>query len=89
MTSIDVSRIPLEDEDQRLLKKMNDDIIGVQQFVQTVQQQGEARLSQLQSTMRQTWAAIGAKYNLDLENVSYDLSKDGTELVPQRVKVNV
>lgn len=88
-TTVNVSRVALDAEDQRRLKKMNDDMIGVRQFVATVQEQGEARLSQLQATMRDTWAAVAQKYGLDLESVSYELSNDGTELVPTRVKVNV
>lgn len=82
------ARVPLEADDQRVLKKMNDDMVAVQQFVAQVQQQGEARLSQLQASMRETWATLAAKHNLDLDTVSYSLSNDGTELVPTSMKLD-
>lgn len=82
-------RVTLDADDQRALKRMNDQMIAVRQFVAQVQQQGEQRLAQLQEMTRETWNAIGAKHNLDVENVSYELSKDGTELVPVSAKVNV
>lgn len=81
--------VALDPEDQRKLKKMNDDMIGVQQFVSTVQQQGEQRLAQLQQQMRETWQGIAAKYGIDLKHVSYELSDDGTELVAKTVRFDV
>jgi len=81
--------VVLDDDDQRRLKKMNDDMVAVKQFVETVQQQGEQRLSQLQGTMRETWGVIAEKYDLDLKAVSYDLSEDGTKLVASAQRFNV
>ena len=78
--------IELEAEDQARLKKMNDDMIACRQFVATVQEQGEARLSQLQGVMRDTWQEIGKKYSLELSEASYELSEDATKLVLKSVR---
>jgi len=80
------NNVELDDADQRKLKKMNDDMMACRQFVQTVQEQGEARLSQLQGSMRETWQGIAVKYDLELDKVSYELSDDGTKLVASGVR---
>lgn len=81
------TNVELDEEDQRLMKKLNDDTMAVQQFVRTVQEQGEARLSAIQGKMRETWTHFSEKYGLDLETVSYNLSQDGKLLVPTAVRL--
>lgn len=77
--------IKLDAADKKALKKMNDDTAAVQQFVATVQRQGEQRMAQLQSEGRETWLKLASKYGFDLKTVSYDLSDDGNLLVPRQI----
>lgn len=78
-------RVKLDAADKKALKKMNDDTAAVQQFVATVQRQGEQRMSQLQDSGRETWMKLFKKYGMDHKSVSYDLSEDGDYLVPRQI----
>lgn len=67
---------------------------AVQQFLKTVVQSGEARLTELQVAAQQLhddtkklWIALKGKYNLDLDRVNYELSEDGRSVIPTAMKL--
>ena len=82
----DYPNIKLDAADQKALRSMGDKQVAVQQYVATVQQQGEQRLEQLQSEGRKIWEGLKEKHDLDLKHVDYVPNDDGTELVAMRVR---
>lgn len=82
----DYPNIKLDAEDQKALRQLGDRQVAVQQYVQTVQQQGEQRLAQLQEEGRAMWDELSRKHELDLKHVDYVPSEDGTELIAMRVR---
>lgn len=75
-------RIKLEGDLARRLRKLNDHQQAIQQFVAMVTQQGEGRLSELVAEGRQIWSDIAKRHGIDLENVQWNLDKDGETIVP-------
>lgn len=64
------------------LAKIADKKAGLDSFVKTVVQQGESRLAELNAEGRGVWDRLSKVYNLDLKNINYAISDDGTKLVP-------
>lgn len=81
------TEVVLDDDDASALRKLNDMQSSIQQYVHTVQQQGEQRLAQLQETGRKVWSKIAKRHNLDLDQVDYKLNDAGTALTPIRMKL--
>jgi hypothetical protein len=69
------------------LRKLHDKQQGVQQFVAMVTRQGEERIGECLHEGQDIWRAIGARYGIDVENVSWNLDKDGETLVPVGMKL--
>jgi uncharacterized protein (DUF2342 family) len=76
------TKIKLEGDLARRLRKLNDHQQAIQQFVAMVTQQGEGRLSELVAEGRQIWSDIAKRHGIDLENVQWNLDKDGETIVP-------
>jgi hypothetical protein len=64
------------------LAKIGDKKAAIDKFVKTVVEQGEARLAELNAEGREVWSKLAKAHNLDLTNVNYAISDDGTKLVP-------
>ena len=67
---------------------------AVQEFLRTVVQSGEARLTELQATARELhadtqklWVKCKTKYKLDLDRVNYETTEDGKTLAPTMVRL--
>ena len=74
--------VELTKSETALLAKVADKKAGLDSFVKTVVQQGESRLAELNEEGRKIWDNLSKTYNLDLKNVNYAISDDGTKLVP-------
>ena len=81
-------KVKLDAADAKTMRDLSDKQFAVQQFVQTVQQQGEQRMAELKANSRETWAVLKDKYSLDLQHVTYNLDDDGTHLVPIAVRLD-
>jgi hypothetical protein len=77
--------IVLDDEDRKALAEIGSRQQAVQTWLQTIAQQGEARLAQLHDESKKAWVAIADKYQIDLSSVDYRLSDDGERLEAFRV----
>lgn len=67
---------------------------AVQEFLRTVVQSGEARMTELQVAAQQLhadsqklWVATKAKYDIDLDHVNYEFDDDKHVLVPTMVRL--
>jgi hypothetical protein len=67
---------------------------AVQQFLKTVVQSGEARMTELHSDtmklhadLQALWVKVKSVTGADLDNIDYNLSEDGTEIVPVAMKL--
>lgn len=67
---------------------------AVQEFLRTVVQSGEARMTELQITAKavrddltKLWSGLKSKYNLDLDRINYDLSEDGKSVEPTAMRL--
>ncbi len=59
--------------------------VGLDQFVQTVMKQGEARLAELAGEQKALWESIAEAHGLDMSKVDYVL--EGDTLVPKQVRL--
>lgn len=57
--------------------------MGLDSFVQTIMQQGEARLAELNAEQKRVWEQIAQAHGIDLQKVDYAL--EGETLVPKRM----
>lgn len=73
--------IVLEEKDAKVLRELGAKQEAVQQFVRTVQMQGEQRMAELNVQGKQVWHDIGQRYGLNMEQTTYGLSNDGKRLV--------
>ena len=80
-------RIKLDKDLAARLRKLNDRREGVQQFVQMITRQGEERLGELMNEGRGIWDDVQKRYGIDLENVSWNLDKDGETIVPVALRL--
>lgn len=85
MTNKMPETIKLSSNEVSSLNKITAKRQGLDQFVQTIMQQGEARLAELAQEHKDVWSAISKSHGIDLEAVDYAL-KDN-ELVPVRMKL--
>jgi len=74
--------IDLTKAETATLAKVADKKAAIDNFVKTVVSQGEARLAELNAEGRDVWDKLSKAYDLDLKNVNYAISDDGTKLVP-------
>ncbi len=81
------TEVKLTKSEATALRKMNDKKAGLDSFINTIMQQGEARTAEIQSEGRVMWASIAEAHKLDLEHVNYVLSDDGDSLVPVGMKL--
>lgn len=73
--------IVLDEKDAKALRELGAKQEAVQQFVRTVQMQGEQRMAELQVQGKQVWHDIAHRYSLNMEQTTYGLSNDGKRLV--------
>ena len=85
-TNLDFIDVPetvvLTKAETSALAKIGDKKAAIDSFVKTVVTQGEARLAELNQEGREVWSKLAAAYDLDLTNVNYAISDDGTKLIP-------
>jgi len=74
--------IELTKAETATLAKVGDKKAGIDNFVKTVVAQGETRLAELNVEGRDVWDKLAKTYDLDLKNVNYAISDDGTKLIP-------
>ena len=86
MTSLPTP-VELTKAEAAALRKLNDKKAGIDSFINTIMQQGEARVAELQVEGRMIWQSIAAAHKLDLESINYTLSDDGENLVPVGMKL--
>ncbi len=77
--------IKLSPKEAAMLNKVTAKRQGLDQFVQTIMQQGEARLAELMAEQKDVWTAIGKAHGVDFEKVDYAL--EGETLVPVAMKL--
>lgn len=80
-------KIKLLPAEAKALRKLNDRKAGIDNFISTIVQQGEARVAELQAEGRGIWEGIQKQHEIDLETVNYTLSDDGEHLVPVGMKL--
>ncbi len=78
-------KIKLSPKEVTSLTKITAKKQGLDQFVQTIMQQGEARLAELSQEQKDTWLAIGEAHGVDFNTVDYAL--EGEHLVPVQMKL--
>ena len=78
-------KVKLSPKEVASLNKVQEKTIGLDSFVKTVMQQGEARLGELQTEQRDVWSAISKAHGIDLKAVDYAL--EGDYLVPMQMKL--
>jgi len=74
-------KIELDAEDQAALRKLNDAQQGMQNFMQSMVNAGEARAAALQAQGRELFEKIAAKHGLDLKAQSWVPNEQGNALV--------
>ncbi len=74
--------VELTKTETAVLAKVADKKAGLDNFIKTVVQQGESRLAELNAEGREIWEKLSKTYGLDLKNVNYAISDDGTKLIP-------
>lgn len=77
--------IKLSKAEAALLNKTQVQRQALDQFVQTIMQQGESRLAELVQSQKDAWEAIGKAHDIDFKKVDYAL--EGDTLVPVQIKL--
>ncbi len=78
-------RVKLSPKEAASLNKVQTKRQGLDQFVQTIIQQGEARLAELMQEQKDVWNAIGTAHGINFNKIDYAL--EGEELVPVQMKL--
>jgi hypothetical protein len=79
--------VDLDVTDQEKLRGLRDKEVALQNLVAMQQERAEARAEELVVFGRETWAAIAAKYKLDVQHINYQPNEGMTQLVPTVVKL--
>jgi gamma-glutamylcysteine synthetase len=85
--SLSVDRIVLSVEHQQLLQGVRNEQIALDAFVQHIVQEGQRRAEAVVQKNNDAWKKVAKDLNLDVRHIEYQLSEDGLELVPARVKL--
>jgi hypothetical protein len=60
---------------------------AVQQSMQMFQSQCEQRLAAIQKEAQQAWVEIAGEYNLDMQNIVWEPSIEGSFVVPTQLRI--
>lgn len=80
-------KIKITDDEARALANLLHKRQAIEQWVQLVSKQGEARMQDLVAEGQKVWQDVARKYNLDLEKVGYELSTDGQHIIARFVRL--
>ena len=83
------TRVELEPKDASALLQLQTRVQSIQKFVQTVTEQGEKRLYDLQRDTAEFWKMAAEKYGLDIDRVNYTLGPDAKSAVPIAMRFEV
>jgi len=81
------TEIKLTPKEVTSMRKLNDKRAGMDTFIRTIMQQGEARMAEIQAEGQTVWLAIAANHGIDIRAVNYEVSDDGETLVPTGMKL--
>lgn len=74
---MNIDNVKLLEEDATKLRELNNHRIGMQGFIQSMIAAGEQRTATLVAEGQKVWQDLAAKYNLDVDHLSYELDQSG------------
>lgn len=79
--------VELTKQEADQMRKLHDRRVGLDNFIQTIIQQGEARAAEIQAESREAFQQIAKAHGLDLDSVNYKVSDDGMSMIPVALKL--
>lgn len=84
---MELKRITLSVEQQKMFQALKHEQIALDAFIRHVVSEGQQRSQGLVAKTEAAWSQAAKELNLDLTKVEYNLSDDGLEIVPARVRL--
>ena len=78
-------KIKLDDADVKALKKLENDKLSHQQFIDNIIESGKRKFAQFREEHERCWAQIAKKHGIDVQTVFYEFDGKTGTITPKQM----